>query len=64
MKETLQSDELSGTEYFQPTDTTALSEAILHVLDNRDAVLARQQVIRERLMERTWRDVAAEYLSP
>ena len=64
VKETLQSDELSGTEYFQPTDTTALSEAILHVLDNRDAVLARQQVIRERLMERTWRDVAAEYLSP
>jgi hypothetical protein len=36
--------------------------AILHALDHRDEVLARQRAMLTRLANRTWADVAAEML--
>lgn len=64
VEETLTRDELTSPEYFDATDTAAMTQAILHVLDNRQSVLERQEAIRQRLMARTWQDVAAEYLAP
>lgn len=64
VEETLTAEELSSPEYFQPTDSRSLTEAVLHILDHRDAVLGRQETIRRRLLERTWKDVAAAYLAP
>lgn len=63
VEETLTQEELATCEYFDPTDVSAMTRAILHVLDNREQVLARQSVIRERLLCRTWSDVAREYLA-
>lgn len=64
VEEALHPDELSGQDFFRPTDTDSLTRSILHILDNRDAVLAKQQNTRARLLRRTWRDVASEYLAP
>ena len=63
VRELLTSEELSAAEYFDPGCGEAeLVGAVLHVLDQRDAVLARQQAILARLATRTWADVAADVL--
>ncbi|MFM7137936.1 MAG: glycosyltransferase, partial [Planctomycetota bacterium] len=61
--EVLTPEELAAAEYFDPgLGEAELARAILHVLDHRDAVLARQQAIVRRLAARTWVDVVADTL--
>lgn len=59
--EVLTPEELAGAEYFAAAgDPAELVRAILHVLDHREAVLARQRAILSRLSTRTWADVIGE----
>ena len=63
VREVLTPEELAAAEYFDPGCGQAeLARAIVHVLDHRDAVLARQRAILSRLATRTWADVAADVL--
>lgn len=63
VREVLMPEELSVAEYFDPgLGEAELLRAILHVLDHRDAVIARQRAIVTRLATRTWADVAGEML--
>lgn len=61
--EPLTEQELAGPEVFYPRESRSIEQAILYVLDHREEVLKRQQIIVERLSQRTWADVAEEYLS-
>lgn len=63
VEEVLTADDLAATEYFSPGDVAAMTRSILHVLDNPGAVLAGQQRIVAGLEQRTWADVAADYLA-
>jgi glycosyltransferase involved in cell wall biosynthesis len=49
--------------YFNPHDPRAIAEAVLHLRDNREVILHRQQSTRPSLWKRTWRDAAAEWLA-
>lgn len=63
VRELLTPEELSAAEYFDPGCGEAeLVRAVVHALDHRDAVVARQQAILARLATRTWTDVASEAL--
>ena len=63
VREVLTPEELAAAEYFDPGCGQAeFARAIVHVLDHRDAVLARQRAIVARLATRTWADVAADAL--
>jgi glycosyltransferase involved in cell wall biosynthesis len=63
VREVLTPAELAEEEYFDPGRGEAeLVRAILHVLDHRDAVLARQRAILARLAARSWADVTADTL--
>jgi len=61
--ESLTEQELAEPEVFNPRESGSIEQAILHVLDHRDEVLKRQQMIVERLSQRTWANVAEECLS-
>jgi glycosyltransferase involved in cell wall biosynthesis len=62
-RETLTADELATAEYFDAERSVdGIASAILHALDHRDEVRARQQAILARLANRTWDDVAADML--
>jgi hypothetical protein len=63
VEEVLAADEFAVPESFEPTDVEGMVRSILHVLDHRADVLARQRRVLERFRERTWADVAAEYLA-
>lgn len=63
VEEVLTADDLAATEYFRPGDVAAMTRSILHVLDKPGAVLDRQQRIVAGLEQRTWADVAADYLA-
>ena len=60
--ELLTEQELAGPEVFNPRDSGSIERTILHVLDHREEVLKRQQIVVERLSQRTWTNVAEEYL--
>ena len=60
--ESLTEQELTGPEVFNPRDSGSIEQTILHVLDHREEVLRRQQRVVERLSQRTWTNVAEEYL--
>ena len=61
--ETLTDDGRAVAEYVGPEGRVdGLARAILHALDHRDEVLARQRAMLARLAARTWADVAAEML--
>ncbi len=63
VREVLTPDELSAAEYFDVAgDDAGKVRAILHAVDHRDAVLARQRAILALLAARTWADVAADVL--
>ena len=63
VREVVTPEELAPAEYFDPGCGEAeLVRAIVHALDHRDAVLARQRAILSRLSTRTWADVAADVL--
>ncbi len=47
---------------FDPYDVDALAKLIGTTIDNRDAVLAAQLAVYERMRRRTWADVAGEYV--
>ena len=61
--ESLKEQELAGPEVFNPRESGSIEKAVLYVLDHRDEVLKRQQMIVERLSQRTWANVAEEFLS-
>jgi hypothetical protein len=62
-RETLTADELAAAEYFDADGgADGVASAILHALDHRDEVLARQRAMLTRLANRTWADVAAAML--
>jgi glycosyltransferase involved in cell wall biosynthesis len=62
-RELLTPDELATTESFDAEGgVDGLVPAILHALDHRDEVRARQRTILARLAARSWVDVAAEML--
>ncbi len=63
VEEVLTAAEFDVPESFEPTDVEAMVRSILHVLDHPADVLARQRRVLERFRERTWADVAAEYLA-
>jgi len=63
VEEVLTAAELEVPEAFDPADVEAMVRSILHVLDHPADVLARQQRVVERFRERSWADVAAEYLA-
>jgi glycosyltransferase involved in cell wall biosynthesis len=46
---------------FDPDDAEGLAAMIVHVLQQRDEVLAAQQAVYERLSTRGWADVSAAY---
>ena len=56
--ESLKEQELAGPEVFNPRESGSIEKAVLYVLDHRDEVLKRQQMIVERLSQRTWANVA------
>ena len=60
--ESLTEQELAGPEMFNPLESHSIEQSILHVLDHREEVLKRQQIVVERLSQRTWTNVAEEYL--
>jgi glycosyltransferase involved in cell wall biosynthesis len=63
VREVLAPEELSAAEYFDPGCGEAeLVRAVLHALDHRHAVVARQRAILVRLATRTWADVASDVL--
>ena len=63
VREVLTPEELAAAEYFDARCGAAeLVRAIVHALEHRDAVLARQRAILSRLSTRTWADVAADVL--
>jgi glycosyltransferase involved in cell wall biosynthesis len=63
IREMLAPDELAATEYFDvAVGADGIARAILHALDHRAEVLARQRAILARLAARTWADVAADIL--
>jgi hypothetical protein len=62
-RETLTADELAAAEYFDADGgADGVASAILHALDQRAEVQARQRAILARLANRTWSDVAAAML--
>ncbi len=62
-RELLTPDDLATAESFEAQGgVDRLVRALLHALDHRDAVLARQRAILARLAARSWADVAAEML--
>jgi glycosyltransferase involved in cell wall biosynthesis len=62
-RETLTTNELAAAEYCDAASgPDGLVRAILHALDHRDEVLARQRAMLTRLANRTWADVAADML--
>jgi hypothetical protein len=62
-RETLTTNELAAAEYFDADGgADGVASAILHALDHRDEVQARQRAILARLANRTWADVAAAML--
>ena len=63
VEEALGRDAVAAPEYFAPHDIPAMTQAIVHVLDHTAAVLARQRGIVAGLQQRTWADVAADYLA-
>ena len=60
--ESLTEQELAGPEVFNPRESHSIEQTILHVLDHREEVLKRQQIVVERLSQRTWTNVAEECL--
>ena len=60
--ESLTEQELAGPEVFNPRESHSIEQTILHVLDHREEVLMRQQIVVERLSQRTWTNVAEECL--
>lgn len=64
VREVLPDADLSSPEYFDVGEAAeeSLVRAILHVLDHGAEVIARQVGVLDRLVTRTWRDVAAEHL--
>lgn len=61
-EESLTTEELAEPEVFDPCRTDAMEQAVLYVLDHRQEVLRRQRMVVERLRQRTWANVAEEYL--
>ena len=62
-RETLTANELAAAEHCDAASgPDGLVRAILHALDHRDEVLARQRAILARLAARTWADAAAAML--
>lgn len=61
--ESLTGQELAGPEVFNPQESGSIEQSVLYVLDHRDEILKRQQMIVERLSQRTWANVAEEFLS-
>jgi len=62
-RETLTTNELAAAEHCDAASgPDGLVRAILHALDHRDEVLARQRAILARLAARTWADAAAAML--
>jgi hypothetical protein len=58
VREVLMPEELAAAEYFDlPGEPAGVARAILHAVDHRDAVLARQRAILARLTTRSWADV-------
>lgn len=47
---------------FEPYDPNSIAETILWALDHREELLARQRLLFRELKDRTWSDVASEYL--
>lgn len=63
VREMLTMDELSQPEYVDaPAAADGLAEAMLYVLDRREAVLARQRLVLARLAHRRWDDVVRDTL--
>ena len=48
--------------YFNPRDPKSIADAILHLRDNREEILGRQQSAGPLLWKRTWRDAARDWL--
>jgi glycosyltransferase involved in cell wall biosynthesis len=49
--------------YFDPRDPETIARAILHIRNDRESILARQGSVKPLLWQRTWRDVARDWLS-
>lgn len=64
VREVMPDADLSSPEYFAVGSGAeeSLVRAILHVLEHRDEVLARQRGLLARLASRTWQDVVQDYL--
>jgi glycosyltransferase involved in cell wall biosynthesis len=52
-----------GMIYFNPHDPKAIADAVLHLRDNREEILTRQQSARPLLWKRTWRDAGHDWLT-
>lgn len=63
VEEVIAAGDLAAAEYFNPGDLAAMIRSILHVLDDPGSVLDRQRRIVAELEQRTWVDVAADYLA-
>jgi glycosyltransferase involved in cell wall biosynthesis len=48
--------------YFDPLDAGAIARAVLTIRDDRDAMIRRQERASRALWQRTWKQVAAEWL--
>jgi glycosyltransferase involved in cell wall biosynthesis len=49
--------------YFDPLDPDAIARAILRIRDDRQSIRARQYAASRVLWQRTWKDVAREWLA-
>jgi glycosyltransferase involved in cell wall biosynthesis len=49
--------------YFDPQDPEAVARIILHIRENREAIADRQYAASRVLWQRTWQDVARDWLT-
>jgi hypothetical protein len=49
--------------YFDPLDAEDLARTILLIQDNREVICRRQQAAGQALWQRTWTDVARDWLA-
>jgi len=49
--------------YFNPHEPETIARAILRIQNDRESILTRQQSAKPLLWQRTWRDVARDWLS-
>jgi len=50
-----------GLMLFDPDDANELVEKITEAINDREGVVLKQRVIREKLLRRTWKDLGDEY---